>query len=424
MKNNIYMSIACIMAGLSLQSCLHDDKEFFDDSAANRIESTVENTQKILESAGNGWQLHYYTGENYTGGGYTFLLKFDNGKVTVAGDSQLATSTERATSSYGVDRSMGPVLTFNTYNSILHQLGTPTLSNIQGEQGDWEFVVTKLTEDSVYVRGKKWGNSMVFTRLADNIDWTARLDSIADVNKKLLVNYTASADEDASKSIEVNNSLRRILSRSSNNQLVEQPYYVTTTGIKALNSMSIGGTEVTELDIDDDGVLTAKNATDVKLAPYTVDIDSWVGSWTLSSMSGGCDITISKVEEQENMLMGEFTVSGVTYAMGLTYDPKTGKVNMPNQLIEDPSGKYEALWLINADLNQGMLLGEGGMNLVWHGVSQQAEFEDDGTLAAEGYATDTFVALACTADGNPVKENNSYVFVFSWYYLSNLTKNN
>ncbi len=424
MKKNIYMAIACITAGLSLQSCLHDDKEFFDDSAANRIESTVENTQKILESAANGWQLHYYTGESYQGGGYTFLLKFQNGKVTVAGDPQLATSAERATSSYGVDRSMGPVLTFNTYNSILHQLGTPTYSDIQGQQGDWEFVVTKLTQDSIFVRGKKWGNNMVFTRLPESIDWTARLDSLADVNKKLLVNYTAGDAANANKAIEVDNSSRRILSRSADNQLVEQPYCVTTTGISALNSVNIAGTEVTDFDVDADGVLTAKNAADVKLAPYTVSIDTWLGSWTLASMSGGCDMTISKIEGQTNLLKGEFTISGKTYAVGLTFDPKTGKLNMASQLIDDPSGKYPALWFMNADLDQGILLGEGGMNLVWHGVSQQAEFEDDGTLASEGYTTDTFVALACTTDGNPIKENNSYVFVISWYYLSNMTKNN
>ena len=424
MMKKIYLAMLCATAGLSLQSCLHDDKEYFADSAANRIENTVENTQKILESAGNGWQLHYFTGESYTGGGYTFLLKFQNGKVTVAGDPQLATSAERATSSYGVDRSMGPVLTFNTYNSILHLLGTPTYNDIQGQQGDWEFVVTKLTQDSIYVRGKKWGNNMVFTRLPENIDWTARLDSIASVNRQLSVNYTAGTADDASKSIEIDNSSRRILSRSADSKVVEQPFYVTPTGIQTLNAVTVSGTEVTDFEINEAGELTAKNASNVKLSPYTVGIDTWVGNWTLSSYSGGCDMTVSKVEGTENLLKGEFTISGYTYAIGLTFDPKTGKLNMASQLIEDPSGKYPALWFMNADLDQGILLGEGGMNLVWHGVSQQAEFEDDGTLASEGYTTDSFFALACTTDGNLIKQNNSYVFAISWYYLSNMSKNN
>lgn len=56
---HIFVAIVCLLGSMSLQSCLHDDKEFFDESAANRIESTIENTQKILESSENGWQLHY-----------------------------------------------------------------------------------------------------------------------------------------------------------------------------------------------------------------------------------------------------------------------------------------------------------------------------------------------------------------------------
>ena len=46
---HIFVAIVCLLGSMSLQSCLHDDKEFFDESAANRIESTIENTQKILE---------------------------------------------------------------------------------------------------------------------------------------------------------------------------------------------------------------------------------------------------------------------------------------------------------------------------------------------------------------------------------------
>ena len=159
------------------------------------------------------------------------------------------------------------------------------------------------------------------------------------------------------------------------------------------------------------------------LKAYAPSIDTWVGKWILSAMQGSCDITISKVEDEENMLKGTFTTGGYTYNIGLDFDPETGNLNLPSQLIEDPSGRYPALWLMNADLNQGMLLGQGGMNVVWHGVSQEGDFEDDGTLASEGYASDTFVALACTAKGEPIKENGQYVFVIEWYYLSNLTPN-
>ena len=421
---HIFIAIVCLLGSMSLQSCLHDDKEFFDESAANRIESTVENTQKILESSENGWQLHYFTGKGMTGGGYTFLMKFANGKVTVAGDAAIADPTERVTSSYTVDRSMGPVLSFNTYNDIFHFLGEPSYGEIEGDQGDWEFVITKLTEDSIFVRGKKWENEMVFTRIPADLDWTSYLNSIADVQKRLGVNYSVGNSSDASKMIEINSSKRRILSRTANGQIVEQPFYVTTTGIHIVNEpVVLDGNEVQDFLVSPTGVLSAKDNEALTLKTYAPSIDTWVGKWILSAMQGSCDITISKVEDEENMLKGTFTTGGYTYNIGLDFDPETGNLNLPSQLISDPSGKYPALRLMNADLSKRALLGKGGMNIVWHGVSQEADFEDDGTLAADGYTSDSFVALACTSNGEPITENDEYVFAFEWYFLSNLTPN-
>lgn len=40
---------------------------------------------------------------------------------------------------------------------------------------------------------------MVFTRMADGVDWTSYLDSIADVQKRLGVNYSVGNSSDASK---------------------------------------------------------------------------------------------------------------------------------------------------------------------------------------------------------------------------------
>lgn len=31
------------------------------------------------------------------------------------------------------------------------------------------------------------------------------------------------------------------------------------------------------------------------------------------------------------------------------------------------------------------------MNIVWHGVAQEGDFEDDGTVADRGYTTDTLL---------------------------------
>lgn len=421
----IYLAFLCLMGGMSLQSCLHDDKEFFDDSAANRIESTVENTKKILESSNNGWELHYYTGSQYSGGGYTFLLNFKNGKVTVAGDAALATSSERATSSYTVDRSMGPVITFNTFNSILHALGTPNINNIEGEQADWEFVVTRLTEDSVFVRGKKWGNDMVFTRLADNIDWKERLDSIADVASKLNDNYVILGTDDASKAVEVNSSNRRMASRNALGQVVESPFFVTTTGVLAKDDVTVGNTTTREFYVTKTGNIQMKGNESMELAPYIAPIDTWVGNWSLAAMAGSCDLTITKSEEKADSLVGTFKVDAVTYHVGLSYDAETGYLRLGTQDIEDPTEKYATIWFMGTDLSQSALLGAGGINFVWHTVTQEASFKGEKVEASgREYTVDSFIGVAIGIDNNYVRdEDGNLIFPVAWYYLSSLSRN-
>ena len=173
----ILISLAIALVGFNFQSCsLHDETDLFGQSAAERVEEAVKADKALLESASNGWILRYYTGENYSGGGYTFLCSFKNGKVTVSGD--VAESSATARSSYDIVKDRGPVLSFNTYNTILHALGTPTKANVDGGQGDYEFIIEKTTNDSIYLKGKKWGNEMVMTRMPEGKAWAEYLDEV------------------------------------------------------------------------------------------------------------------------------------------------------------------------------------------------------------------------------------------------------
>lgn len=114
----VYLLFMAIMLTLSLQSCLHDDKTTFDLPAADRIEKKVADYKALLESADDGWVMQYYTGKNYSYGGYTLLLKFKNGNVTAMGD--VKDIEAQATSGYDVVKDLGPTLSFNGYNAVIH----------------------------------------------------------------------------------------------------------------------------------------------------------------------------------------------------------------------------------------------------------------------------------------------------------------
>lgn len=184
----IFNLLVFALAALSLQSCLHDDNEIFDVPAAERIQQTVEEVKKQLKSSPNGWHLQYYTGQNYSGGGYNVFLRFSDMYCDASADYTDAGKV--VSSTWDVKKDQGPVLSIDSYNEVIHEMSNPSSSAIDGAQGDYEFVVQKMTDDTIYLKGKKWGNHMVMTRVADDVNWKNYLEQCQLVNDSIGRKYT------------------------------------------------------------------------------------------------------------------------------------------------------------------------------------------------------------------------------------------
>lgn len=219
-----------VVAGvMSLQSCLHDDKELFDESAANRLEHATEETKQILESSESGWTLQYYLGDEYTGGGCTYLVKFKDGKADVALD--LADPSEVSHSSYDVIKDQGPVLTFNTYNELMHFFANPNNDGTT-DGGDFEFVVMNVTNDVIDLQGRTTGNKMKLVRLPEGTDWTAYLNSISEFESNMFSSYKLKADGKTEGTITFDSDDRQFYYVSADSTVsVTSPYCVTPDGI-------------------------------------------------------------------------------------------------------------------------------------------------------------------------------------------------
>ena len=129
MKKNrtIYFLLALVCLGL--QSCLFQEEDYFDDSSANRATADVKRCSELLEAAPNGWVMEYYVGKDYSLGGITLLCKFDGQRVTMA--SQIAGADETVSSLYSVKSEQATMLSFDTYNYLVHYFGQP-----QGSMAD------------------------------------------------------------------------------------------------------------------------------------------------------------------------------------------------------------------------------------------------------------------------------------------------
>ena len=189
-----FSAIAAVLMSASLASCNHEEADIFDQNAAHRTEEARKMYKDILLDKGGKWQMEYFTTEQEHG--YVYLFTFRNdGTVTISGNNEYITKLTNIDSnvpSYGSETSMwtilsdnGPVLSFNSYNTIFHLFATPedipgTERDEQGygHSGDYEFDLMKFSNDTLYLEGKKNGAEIIMTRIAPEIDDETYLNEV------------------------------------------------------------------------------------------------------------------------------------------------------------------------------------------------------------------------------------------------------
>ena len=185
-----------------LSSCRFEDEDYFDQSAALRIEETSKAIQETLVSAPNGWVMQYFVAgtSDYSFEGFNIFAKFENNqKVTLASDHRFLRDgnagkyTEYA-SLYEILKEDGPVLAFNTWNDVLTPFVDPVDPSKapgvldkdgEGMKGDNNLVVLSYNNEEVLLRGERHGARVRL--IPCNSSWQEYIDA---TNK--LKNYITS----------------------------------------------------------------------------------------------------------------------------------------------------------------------------------------------------------------------------------------
>lgn len=343
---NIINSILIGTAVLGLSACsLHDDTELFGEPAAERLEKNVAADKTLLESAANGWELHLWTGKDYSGGGYTYFMKFANDKVTVSSD--IAPANMKTTSSYDVISDQGPVLTVNTYNEVFHYLAEPSMDDDDGEQQDYEFVIMRTTNDSIYLRGKKWGNHMVMTRVAESTSWEDEINKIQQMDEGLMRTFSLVEGNDTLGGVSLGDD--RILTYTDKSGYKKIPYYVSTKGITLLQPLEVNGKALQELNYDaDDMSLNPDGATaqglklSVKLPKNYMKYSEFAGDYNMTTYWGASKLTLHLVPAGDGKT---YLLKGMNanFDLTLTYDKASGTLSLNTQHLIDVGDKQ--VWL-------------------------------------------------------------------------------
>ncbi|MDR1092473.1 MAG: DUF4302 domain-containing protein [Prevotella sp.] len=164
MKKIIYHILFIIPVLLMTAACVRDESDIFEKDAALRMDEVIKADIALLTGSTNGWLGYYYPEKEYDAGGYAMSWKFfSDGKVNMACDTEVngVPAGEEVTSYWTIKPEQGPTLSFDLYNPILHYFCQPSNADLDGLGGDYEFIVLKATQDSIYLKGKKNGNLLL-----------------------------------------------------------------------------------------------------------------------------------------------------------------------------------------------------------------------------------------------------------------------
>ena len=392
MKKILYLLL--LLPFFSLQSCVEDEKDIFDASAAERIAAAMKEYRATLAAAENGWLLAYYPEKNHSIGGYNMMAKFTaDGYVTLS--SEVATRNYAAgdtvTSQYEIISDMGPVLTFNTYNELLHYFTEPNgSSDVDGMAGDYEFVFMDVKPDKIILKGKKYDNKLVMTRLEEPTNPKTYYKSISDKIRESAVfgGFYFIVNEDTLCIAEVVDRTMQISyeDRDENGDTIVKSeslaFTYTPTGFKLYEPFEYIAMDmkqsVTIENFDWNNEQKAFICTDPGVnvifkgyvdPNFELFYEDYLGEWTFK-YGNGKSVKVNVVKEVENKSV---RLTGLTFDILMNYDALLGRLVFYGQKVaedvEAASWQVTSPGYLDASASYGMVTSwnkkENPMVLTW-----------------------------------------------------------
>ena len=357
---NSFLAAAVLLTA----ACTDEVKDTFDRSATARLSATIDHARSVLRSAEYGWEFEYYPSATLDYGGIVYTVRFDSLTATV-GCSLVPDST--VTSHYRLTNDNGPVLTFDTYNELLHYYATPSSGEYEAKGGEFEFVIDSIGDDLITLYGKKTGNTMYLRRLqASPDDYAARTISIYDNFVDSLAGTVGTAEVQASC-----DPVNRALMVVAGTDTIGLHYTYTERGIRLYRPLRLGGVSVQSFDYDTttrlltstDGGATAS----LQGQPYAADFMNFAryeGDYSLVYEGGSADVRLTP-----NRLEGTYLLQGLSpkYDLVLHYDPVSGNLLLGSQVIGEFGGN--TVYWVCYDYTDGYLslTDEGQFTISWNG---------------------------------------------------------
>lgn len=329
-----------LLSTLLFQSCLKDQEDVFDKSSSLRMQEVLDKTKAALTGNENGWTLDYYPSRDLSYGGIAYAIQFKGTEATVY--SQKSEKSE--TSLYKLTNDDGPILSFDSYNSLMHAYATPSADEYEAKDGDFEFIIMDVQSDLITLKGKRSGNMMYMHRLSQPAkEYIAAVQNIEE--KMYSGKYAFVIDGDSILTRRIGNVF--LFTDPKTGESTEMPFITTSTGFEMKDTVTIMGKNVTAFNYSDNGIWA--NPTDNSIAlvaipqPLTEFLTTHYWFFKASAMSEKALKLFNKAkegsaeigEEVKYMIIGPNDVIGYSGAFGFSFMSGDSKGNYGGSLVLD-----------------------------------------------------------------------------------------
>lgn len=439
------IAAALLLAGISMtQSCLKDQHDYFDTKPTERMQKYLSDVKTLLTKPENGWRMEYFIGNadgDYGGRNLAMVFGKDVDSVRVYSEEYGSTSFK---SFYKLTTDDGPVLAFDTYNTIMHKYGTANSNYYEGKGGDYEFLIIAYDDKSITLKGKRSGKMCMMYPLEEPaIDFATRMYNLSRDFK--VSSFAGKLDgKDVAGELDLRNRQFTISEMyvAPDGQLdakesFTQPYILTDKGVKFYEPLEFFGVSYTDMNFASaDTTFTSAQNPALKLKgqipldwlPY----DFFAGDYMFTYGDGAMSITLIPEVEGETYRAKGFSDD---FDLIFDYDIIKGRIQLKFQLVCKPDTdevvEYDKCYvcLLPWDLADGGSLwmnSDLGMDAVWQISSGKEKplFNWKDNKAIRSFATDSFILYlynpSPTADSSYGGEASAFKFKGGNSRLANL----
>ena len=369
-----------LLSTLLLQSCLKDQEDVFDQSSSLRMQEVLDKTKAALTGNENGWTLDYYPNRELIYGGIAYAIQFKGTEATVYSEK----GKKAETSLYKLTNDDGPILSFDTYNSLMHAYATPSSDEYEAKDGDFEFLIMDVQSDVITLKGKRSGVVMYMHRL--NQPASEYIAAVQKTDENMYSGkYAFVINGDSILTRRVNNVFT--FTDPNTGKSTDMPFITTPTGFEFKDTVSIMGKTVSGFTYSDNGIWANPSDNSIALVaipqPLTEFIINQNWFFKASAISEKAMTFFNKAkegsagegEEIKYMILGPNDILGYSGVFGFTFisGGYGGSLHINAEALTDDiitlyfagTGEGDGLWYFNnANYNSiiGVLTGPAGFS--------------------------------------------------------------